>query len=169
VTQLNPRLDELANYPADWAHVDKQIHPGDDLVLPAACLKWYDIRRADQDATPEVTSEAREFLLSEVNGGRLAFQQELGFVLLHRDGKKYFMLVCVWRDKNEMWQGLYFKDQEGFEVYPTREGILRPTQCVLELDATSHERRAWSRYLRSSRDEAAKLAYLEDRCTGQLV
>jgi hypothetical protein len=60
-------------------------------------------------------------------------------------------------------------DTEAFQVYPTREGILRPTQCVLELDATSHERRAWSRYLRSSRDEAAKLAYQEDRCTGQLV
>jgi hypothetical protein len=162
-------LDDLANYSADWTHRDKEIHPGDELVLPGAYLKWYDIRRADQPATPEVTEQAREYLRAEAAAGRLELRNEMGFVLLHRDGEKFFMLVCVWRDKNEMWQGLFRRGRDGFEVYPTRQGLLRPTQCVLELDATSHERRAWSRYLRSSRDAAAKRAYLDDLCTGQLV
>jgi hypothetical protein len=164
-----PVLEELAEYPADWTHRDKQIYPGPNLTLPDACLKWYDIRRADQEATPEVSEEAREFLRTEAAGGRLEFRKELGFVLLHRDGEKYFMLVCVWRDKNEMWQGLFYKDDSGFLPYPPKPGPLRPTQCVIELDATSHERRGWSRYLRSARDTAAKQAYLDDICTGQLV
>jgi hypothetical protein len=169
MTPTIPGLDELAEYPADWTHRDKQIYPGGNLTLPDACLKWYDIRRADQAATPEVSDEAREFLRAEVAAGRLAFRKEIGFVLLHRDGEKYFMLVCVWREKNEMWQGLFFKDSEGFLPYPAKPGPMRPTQCVIELDATSHERRGWSRYLRSARDTAAKQAYLNDVCTGELV
>jgi len=167
--QLTLSLDELAEYPADWTHRDKRIYPGENLVVPGACLKWYDIRRADQDATPAVSAEAREFLAAEAAAGRLEFRGELGFVLLHRDGEKYFMLVCVWRDKNEMWQGLFYQGESGFLPYPAKPGLLRPTQCVVELDATSHERRGWSRYLRSARDTAAKQAYLDDVCTGELV
>ncbi|MEU8827782.1 hypothetical protein [Streptomyces sp. NPDC048636] len=169
MTQTVSQLTELAEYPADWSHQPKEIFPGDPLVLSGACLKWYDIRRPEVAATPEVSSEAREFLSAEVAAGRLEFRKEMGFVLLHRDGAKYFMLVCVWRDKNEMWQGLYYKDDAGFLPYPPKPGFLRPTQCVMELDATSHERRAWSRYLRSDRKTAAKQAYLDDACTGELV
>ncbi|MFF3906410.1 hypothetical protein ACFYZJ_10415 [Streptomyces sp. NPDC001848] len=169
MTQILPHLDGLADYPADWIHRAKRIFPGEPLLLPGACLKWYDIRAEGLDATPEVSAEARDFLREEAAAGRLEFRQELGFVLLHRDGGKYFMLVCVWRDKNEMWQGLYYKDDAGFLPYPPKPGFLRPTQSIEELDATAHERRGWSRYLRSARDAAAKQAYLDDLCTGELV
>jgi hypothetical protein len=169
MTQAIACLDELAEYPADWSHGGKQIYPGENLILPDAYLKWYDIRRAAQAATPEVSDEAREFLRAEAAAGRLEFRKELGFVLLHREGEKYFMLLCVWRDKNEMWQGLFYKDSGGFLPYPAKPGPMRPTQCVIELDATSHERRGWSRYLRSARDAAAKQAYIDDVCTGELV
>ncbi|MGK5729479.1 hypothetical protein [Streptomyces sp. URMC 124] len=169
MTRTKSSLDGLADYPADWAHRAKRIFPGEPLYLPGACLKWYDIRGADQDATPKVSAEARDFLAAETAAGQLEFHQELGFVLLHRDGAKYFMLVCVWRDRNEMWQGLYYKDDAGFLPYPPKAGFLRPTQSIEELDATAHERRGWSRYLLSARDHAAKQAYLGDLCTGELV
>ncbi len=68
-----------------------------------------------------------------------------------------------------MWQTLYCRGDDGFQPYPPRDGQLKPTQNIFELDATAHERRAWSRYPTSARVEVAKLAYLEDRCTGQLV
>jgi hypothetical protein len=42
----------------------------------------------------------------------------------------------------------------------------RPTFCVWELAAVCHERRAWSRFLRSRRDELAKQAYLTSAYEG---
>jgi hypothetical protein len=169
MTQTMPHLDGLAEYPADWRHGGKQIYPGENLALPGAHLKWYDIRHARDAAAPEVSDEAREYLRAEVAAGRLEFRNELGFVLLHRASGKYIMLVCIWRDMNEIWQGLFCKDGEGFLPYPVQPGLLRPTQDVIELAATAHERRCWSRYLRSARDTAARQAYIDDVCTGRLV
>lgn len=40
--------------------------------------------------------------------------------------------------------------------------------CVWELGAVLHEHQAWTRYLRSSRDEKAKRAYLNDQFTGSV-
>ncbi|MFV0126940.1 hypothetical protein ACLGI4_04365 [Streptomyces sp. HMX112] len=168
-TGVPDNLDELAEYPADWTHTEKRIFPGEHLSLPDACLKWYDIRGVDQEATPEVSKEAREFLRAEAAEARLELRKEFGFVLLHRCGEQYFMIVCVWRNKNEMCQAIYSRGADGFQPYRAAPGTLRATQEVVELDATSHERRGWSRYLRSSRDAAAKRAYLDDACTGQLI
>lgn len=163
-------LGKLAEYPSDWTHVTKHITPGKVLDLPGACLKWYDIHLPGQAVHADVRDQAKAFLSAEAAAGRLVFQQEFGFVLLHRDGEKHFMLVSVWRDKNEMWQWLSFKDVTGgFRPYPRRESLLQPTRDIYELDATAHERRAWSRYLCSARDEDAKRAYIEDRCTGVLA
>ena len=89
--------------------------------------------------------------------------------MLHLDGEGYFLLVCVWRNTNELWQVLYGRDDTGFHPYPPKDGALRPNQNIFELDATAHERRAWSRFLTSARDEAARAAYVADRCTGVLV
>jgi hypothetical protein len=46
------------------------------------------------------------------------------------------------------------------------ETIHRGTFCVWELGAVWHERQAWVRFLSSQRDEAAKLAYINDRFSG---
>jgi hypothetical protein len=163
-------LSALAEYPADWKHGKKLITPGTELELPAACLKWYDIHLPEKEVPAAVRQEARAFLVAETSAGRLAFDNELGFVMLHRDGDKYFMLVTVWRNKNEMWQWLSYKDLTGgFQPYPQRDSLLKPTRDIYELDCTAHERRAWSRYLSSSRGLDAKRAYIEDRCTGELV
>jgi hypothetical protein len=164
VTEPIPVLRELAEIPADWTHVEKRIYPGKDLDLPGAYLKWYDIREADEPATPEITEEAREYLRAEAAAGRIEFKQELGYAMLHVDGG-YYLIVAVWR-KDELWTGIFFRDTDGFKVYPAKPGLLRATQSVVELDCTAHERRAWSRYLRSARDEAAKRTYIEDYCTG---
>ncbi|WP_256642270.1 hypothetical protein [Streptomyces murinus] len=162
-------LAEVADYPADWQHAEKRIHPGEHLNLPGALLKWYDIRTPEQEATPGVTEEARAFLRAEAAAGRLEFRGEMGFVLNHRCDDKYFMIVCVWRNKNEMCQAIFARDESGYGPYQAAPGTLRATQEVVELDATSHERRGWSRFLQSARDDAAKQAYLDDACTGQLI
>lgn len=161
-------VDDLTGYAeyADWAHTPHRGHPGGHLVLPGAYLKWYDIRGARQDATPAVSDEARAFLRAEEAAGRLEFRRELGYVLLHRCSENYFMQVCVWRDRNELVQAIYARTdggrEAGFRPYEQEPGLQLATQDVVELDVTGHERRAWSLYLRSARDTAAKLAYLDD-------
>ncbi|MET9295713.1 hypothetical protein [Streptomyces sp. NPDC003077] len=169
MTQALPQLADLGNIPADYVHVRKNIRPADLLTVPGAIFKWYDVYADDRDVPKDVREEAREYLAAEAAAGRLELRGEIGFTLLHRAGDKYFLLVCVWRNNNEMWQGLFYKDDAGFLPYPLHEGVPRPTQEVVELDATSHERRGWSRYLQSTRDEAAKRAYLDDLCRGFLV
>ena len=41
-----------------------------------------------------------------------------------------------------------------------------PTFCVWVLGAVWHEQQAWTRYLYSERDDAAKYAYVQDQMTG---
>ncbi|RJQ75783.1 hypothetical protein D5S17_20505 [Pseudonocardiaceae bacterium YIM PH 21723] len=166
---MTEAITRLAEIPAGYTHTEKSIVPADDLILPGAHLKWYDIYLAGRDTPAEVRDQAREFLKTEVDAGRLEFRDELGYAMLHLDGEGYFLLVIVWRNTNEMHQVLYGLGEDGFHPYPPKEGAFKPTQNVFELDCTSHERRAWSRYLTSARDEAAKKAYIADYCTGILV
>jgi len=175
-SQLDPQaqldsqaLGRLGNIPADYQHHHKLITPGADLALPAAYLKWYDVRRPEVEIPAEVVAEGRQFIQAEVDSGRLAIDGELGFVICHRCGDSfYFLLVCTWRDKNEMWESVYYQDYStaaaGFALGSPagHSGAF----CVWELGAVIHERQAWSRYLRSARDEQAKRDYLADRFTG---
>ncbi len=161
-------LSALGNIPADYRHSTKQVVPGHDLALPAAHLKWYDVRLPEVEIPAQVADEAREFLRAEVDAGRLAIDGELGFVICHRCGESfYFLLVCTWRNQNEMWETVYGQDVSvggGFALVP--QGTHLEVICVWELGAVLHEQQAWSRYLRSGRDEQAKHDYLADRFTG---
>lgn len=169
MTQSSARLGDPETIPREYRHIEKSIVPGDDLLLPGAHLKWYDIHVCDRVPPAEMRHEAREFLCREVDAGRLELRDELGYAMLHLDGEGYFLLVCVWRNVNEMWQALYERDEAGFHPYPPKDGALKPTQNVFELDTTAHERRAWSRYLTSDRGEADEQAYIADRCRGVVV
>jgi hypothetical protein len=168
VTEPIPVLRELAEIPADWTYVYRQIDPGKDLAIPGAYLKWYDIRIPEDPAFPEVSEEAREYLRTEAAAGNIAFKQDLGYAMLELEESGYYLIVCVWRTE-ELYTGIFVRDTNGFTRYPLKPetpDTLHATQSVAELDCTAHERRAWSRYLRSARDEAAKRTYIEDYCTG---
>jgi hypothetical protein len=168
MTTNRSRLASLGNIPADYRHRPKLVTPADDLVLPNALLKWYDVREAGASITDRTRSEARDFAVAEVATGRLRIDGELGFVIHHLCGESfYFLIVCTWRNVNEMWETLYARDDEKggpFELVP--QGTHMEIICVWELGAVLHEQRAWSRYLYSARDEQAKLEYLDDRFTG---
>ena len=168
MTSTTARLDALAAVPAGYRHTAKQILAADELDLPGARLKWYDIHPAGRPTPDRLREQARAFLRAEAGAGTLELRGELGYAMLHLDGEGYFLLVAVWRNTNELWQALYAHEGDGFVPYPPAPGPLRPTQNVFELDCTAHERRAWSRYLGSERAESDKLAYLADRCAGEL-
>lgn len=153
---------------AGYSHYPKAVTPG--LPAPAGdgLLKWYDIAEAATPVTRETSALAQRFLAAETATGRLKLKGELGFVILHRCGSDFhFLLVSLWRNANELWETVYAKTSEApdFSLFPL-PGPHRATFCVWELAAVNHERLAFSRYLHSARDEAAKRAYLGDMYEG---
>jgi hypothetical protein len=57
------------------------------------------------------------------------------------------------------------EDDYAFRPWPV-DGTHRPTFCVWELGAVSHERGVWSDFLRSSREGADTDAYLSSTYEG---
>jgi hypothetical protein len=159
-----PNLENLGNVvPQGYQYYEKLIRAGQDLSLPTAYLKWYDIYPADAEITPEQDAETRAYLAAEVE--KLKFEGDLGFVILHRAGSFLLLMLMTWRNTNEIWESVHFKDLNGTDGYVpgTFNSEHRGTFCVWELEAVWHERHAWVRFLSSERDEAAKLAYINDR------
>lgn len=162
-----PHLERLGNVvPKGYMYSEKLVTPGQDLSLPTAYLKWYDIYPPDVEITQEQVAESRAFVAAEVE--RLKFADELGFVLLHRAGPVLLLLLTTWRNTNEIWESVYVKDVAracGYDPV-TFESSHRATFCVWELGPIWHERHAWVRFLSSERDVEAKLAYVNDRFSG---
>jgi len=161
-------LEQVGVMP-DYEHISKLVVPQTGIALGDTTLKWYDIAPAETPAPLEVRALARRNLRDGAKSGELALSGDLGFVILHgcREGF-YFLLVATWRNDNELWETVWAKDGEGaiaFRPWPI-EGTHRPTFCVWELGAVWHEQQAWSRFLRASRDEAARRIYLRDSFAG---
>ena len=152
----------------DYEHVTKAVTPGQILDLDPTRLKWYEIARRQAPVPAHIRELALRGLRSTGADG-LELREELGFVILHRCGDDfYFLIVSTWRNDNELWQTVWAKngdDDPAFRSWHT-DGGHRPTFCVWELAAVCHERLAWSAYLRSERDDAARAAYLADVCDG---
>jgi hypothetical protein len=164
-------LSHLGNVvPDEYRYYEKTVTPGDDLVLPSAYLKWYDLYPADAPITPEQSTETRAYITAEVEAGRLSFANELGFVILHRAGPMLLLLITTWRNTNEMWESVYLKpvDQPGSYRLLEFDSTHRGTYCVWELGVVWHERHAWVRFLSSKRDDTAKLDYIHDRFLGKI-
>lgn len=163
-------LAHLGDVPAGYAHYDKQIVPlpADDLVTEDAYLKWYEIREAHRTVPGDWRRQAREFLRSQAASGALPVSGDLGFVIHHLCGESfYFLIVWTWRNANELWETVYGADAANDEPYTTLPlKHHKEVACVWELGVVLHERQAWSRFLRTDRDEVAKLAYLDDRYEG---
>ena len=147
-------------------YAEKLVTPGEDLSLPNAYLKWYDIYPPDVPITAEQAAESRAFIATEVE--RLGFEAELGFVILHRAGPALLLMLMTWRNTNEIWESVYVKEVARDDSYAlvTFEQSHRATFCVWELGPVWHERHAWVRFLSSKRDQEAKLAYVNDRFAG---
>jgi hypothetical protein len=162
-------LDRIGQVRPEYRHISKLIQPAPSLALDGAVLKWYDIAPAEAPVPLEIRELARGGLREASSSGTLALSGELGFVILHRCGQSfYFLLLGTWRNDNELWETVWAKDGDedlAFRPWPI-EGTHRPTFCVWELGAVWHEQQAWSRYLRSQRDEPAKQAYLRSSYEG---
>ena len=157
-------LERAGLLPAEYRHAAKRFHSSQTLLVGGACLKWYDVAPEDSPVEPHVQALARDRIAAESQQG-LSIAGDLGFVILHRCGRDfYFLQVCTWRNHNEIWETVFAKDGAAapeFIPWPA-DGPHRPTFCVWELGPVMHEQAAWSRYLRSPRDLAARRTYMLD-------
>ena len=159
-------ISGAGSVPAAYGHVLKEAVPAAGMTVGGAALKWYDVQQPEEPVPPAIHEEARAFVRGEADAGRLRFDDELGFVILHRCGASfYFLIVCTWRGANEVWNTVYAKDGAGFEPW-TKDWPHHPTFCVWELGPVLHEREAWTRFLHSDRCPADVDAYLGDRFHG---
>lgn len=147
-----------------YLHISKSVTPDDSLELSGATVKWYDVYPQDLPISNEIKRLGRSCLNStplEIPG--------LGFVILHRCGQDfYFLIACTWRNDNELWSTVFYKDGSAmaeFAPFP-RERSHKPAFCVWELVPVWHEQQAWVRFLKSSRDEAAAQVWLSDQYAG---
>ena len=169
-TERVSEFSQLGDYgnvvPEGYAYYQKRVTPREDLRLPHAYFKWYDICPTDSEITAAQRSECRAFVAEE--SARLHLAQELGFILLHRAGPYLLLMIITWRNTNELWESVYVKEAGKAEGYTLTEfaGTHRGTYCVWELGPLWHERNAWTRFLSSKRDEQAKLVYINDRFDG---
>jgi len=157
----------LSNDPgvdAGYIHGSKHVRPGDVLEPSDAVLKWYAVHPQDRPVPEEITQLARSYLMKNDLEAR-----GFGFVILHRCGNDfYFLIVNTWRNNNEVWESVFYKNGDAMTDFALwrREAVHKPTYCVWELVPLWHEQKAWERFLKSSRDEAAAQMWLGDRYAG---
>jgi hypothetical protein len=162
-TQLARIVDSDSGVDAGYQHNPKRVTPLAPLDTSGAVLKWYGVFPEDRPIPAEITTLARQWLTNELEAGGM------GFVLLHRCGEEfYFLIACTWRNSNEIWETVYYKNGDAmtnFDLFP-RDGVHKPAFCVWELVPVWHEQQTWTRFLTSVRDEAAAQAWLDDRYEG---
>ncbi len=118
-THLASVLATNSGIDAGYRHAPKQVTPGEPIEPTGAILKWYAIHPEARPVPDDITRLARAYLektLLEARG--------LGFVLLHRCGQDfYFLIVCTWRNNNELWETVFYKDGDAmpdFALSPPR-------------------------------------------------
>lgn len=158
VAETNSGID------AGYRYISKQVTPGEPMEAGGAVLKWYSVHSADLPVTEGITRLARAYL----SNGRLE-ATGLGLAVLHRCGRNfYFLIVCTWRNSNELWETVFYKDSDAMSDFApfSRPGSHIPTLCVWELVPVWHEQQAWVRFLESCRDPAAARRCLVDSFAG---
>lgn len=148
-----------------YQHVVKHVRAGEPLALSRALLKWYEVHPVDRPVPQEISALARKAFddgALRVNG--------FGFVVLHRCGDRfYFLIACTWRNENELWQTVWYKDGDAMSAFAEfpREAPHLPTFCVWELAPVWREQQSWTRFLRSPRDDEAANRWLGERYEGE--
>lgn len=154
---------EIKTVDPAYRHYEKTVTSHGIVDPNNSHLKWYDIARKDQSVSTSIRNLAQNFLKSQAASTGVPCKNELGFILLHRCGEGfYFLMLCTWRDANELWKTVYYFDVEkmdGFVLFPQEEQH-KGTFCVWEMSVVIHETRAWTKYLMSARGQQDKNKYL---------
>ncbi|SHM95188.1 hypothetical protein SAMN05444360_1239 [Chryseobacterium carnipullorum] len=143
----------------------KYTSPKGIFALGTTRFKWYDLAENLADISPLDISNAKICIENAVEN--FQNKEDLGFVILHRCGKNYLLLVCTWRSENELWESVYYDGSGTFEVWD-RNTIHLPTYCVWEMGIVYHESQSWKKFLGTDRSEIHQQYYLDDLFEGEV-
>lgn len=146
-----------------YRHYSKQVRRAPALTGPQIHLKWYVLAVPERSHSTDEVASAQAFIRDEIDGGRLDLRDEIGFVVQHRVATADFFYVCSWNGNNELWETHYYRALATGEFELANHATKFPTFCVWVLAIVHHETMAWSRYLKSSRDAAARADYASDQ------
>lgn len=150
---------KITSYPSKYAQ------PKGIFTVGKTKFKWYDLA-GDPAEIPQQDIENAQKCIDNADENFKNID-DLGFVIMHRCGKNYLLLVCTWRSENELWESVYYDGSGKFEVWDRNKTHL-PTYCVWEMGIVYHESRSWKKYLGSEREEKDKEAYLRDFFEGEV-
>lgn len=128
-------------------------------------FKWYDLATDPADISQQDLQNAR--ICIENAGENFQTTDDLGFVIMHRCGENYLLLICTWRSENELWESVYYDGTGKFEIWDRNKTHL-PTYCVWEMGIVYHESQAWKRFLGTDRGENSRQDYLNDFFEGEV-
>lgn len=147
------------------SYPSKYASPKGIFVTGKTRFKWYDLAE-----DPSVVS-AQDIINAKtcIENAEENFQNkdDLGFVIMHRCGEYYLLLVCTWRSENELWESVYYNGSGKFEVWD-RNTIHLPSYCVWEMGIVYHESGAWKKFLGTGRTEVDQQNYLDDLFEGEV-
>ncbi|QBJ86341.1 hypothetical protein DDI74_08765 [Chryseobacterium gleum] len=150
---------KITFYPSKYAQ------PKGIFTVGKTKFKWYDLA-GDPAEIPQQDIENAQKCIDNADENFKNID-DLGFVIMHRCGKNYLLLVCTWRSENELWESVYYDGSGKFEVWDRNKTHL-PTYCVWEMGIVYHESRSWKKYLGSERADKDKEAYLRDFFEGEV-
>jgi hypothetical protein len=146
-----------------YQHYSKRALPQPALVRPHIYLKWYTLAVPERMHAASEITDAQEFMAREIENETLKLHNEVGFVVQHRVATADIFYVCSWNGNNELWETHYYRHHATGQFEVGKHGTKFPTFCVWVLSIVHHEMQAWSRYLRSARDDAARATYVRDQ------
>ncbi|MBK1897652.1 hypothetical protein [Chryseobacterium paridis] len=150
---------KLAPYPSKFAYSQGVFKVG------KTNFKWYNLADNLENVSSKDIIDAKAC----IENAEEKFQDidDLGFVILHRCGENYLLLVCTWRSENELWESVYYDGSGKFEIWDRNKTHL-PTYCVWEMGIVYYESQAWKRYLGSLKEESDKEDYLQSFFEGEV-
>ncbi|UWX60841.1 hypothetical protein N0B40_00920 [Chryseobacterium oranimense] len=139
--------------------------PKDIFTLGRTRFKWYNLAEDPAVIFPQDIINAKACI--ENADENFQDKDDLGFVIMHRCGENYLLLVCTWRSENELWESVYYDGSGTFEVWD-RKNIHIPTYCVWEMGIVYHESKAWKKFLGTDLTEMHQQNYLNDLFEGEV-
>lgn len=149
----------VTNYPSKYAS------PKGIFTLGRTRFKWYNLAEDQAVISPQDIINAK--MCIENADENFQDKDDLGFVIMHRCGENYLLLICTWRSENELWESVYYNGSGTFEVWD-RKNIHIPTYCVWEMGIVYHESKAWKKFLGTDRTDVHEQDYLNDFFEGEV-
>ena len=147
------------------AYPSKYAYPKGIFTVGKTRFKWYNLAKDPAEVSSQDIHHAKVC----IENAQEHFQNidDLGFVIMHRCGENYLLLVCTWRSENELWESVYYNGSGNFEVWDRNKTHL-PTYCVWEMGIVYHESQAWKKHLGTARYESHKVEYLNNFFEGEV-